>query len=865
MLPPAMTPETLRPFVEGCGYTGPRLAVDYPLEEFTLPLAGFYGQPRDARSACLTVVDASGDGKAAAAKCIGLGAPTVLVCVADRIEWWALSASGPSNCKRISSGQIEGFFRKHKEDLSPEAIYASKMRRPTRSAQQMWFVDVGLMPAVERRAGEALHRWVESAIQGLAERLGGQLRSKKNFADLYKTVFWLLAAKLLNEKGVENFRRIDLTDVDDVFSRVGRHYADVEDLPPGGRAWRPAIDEAAKAVAQWGHLGNTSAESLAYLYETALIDAKPKGKAAKKASGGRDIRKELGIHSTPSVLVDHMLAQLWPMVEQIDVESRRVLEPACGPATFLSAAMRWLRDFSGIEDGMARHRYLLDRVRGIELELFAWQLAKLQLTLADVPHGNSWRIDDADMFMPGVLKKAASGCTLFLANPPYEPFTPAQRAKYKHEGEQVTALTQAVEMLKRALPALPPGGVFGVVMPQGVLHDKESHPVRKFLLKECELSEIAVFADNLFEQADHEVAVLMGQRRSTTPGKGTLMCRRVREPGMAAFKERLAFSSEETVELARFAPSPTADLRVPELDALWKYLSPYPTLNDLATLGQGLSHKGQDLPRDAWTIRESPRENDELGYAHVPGGLMIYDLPPLVGINLKKAAVLALRAGRPTGRPQVLLNYARVNREPWLLKATLDKYGRAITSRFVSVRPKGSQISVLHVWALLNSPVANAFAFCRTPRRYIRPRTMQEMPVPRWSPEHAARIEQAALRYRHLATSAGPLFVEASATSDGLWRALVEMDAAVLRAYDLPPRLERQLLDLFTGVERKGVGCDFCGYYPPGLTAFVPLHELISEDFARSTLGRFRASHVPATSPDVLAALRTAAAAYAEE
>ena len=90
------------------------------------------------------------------------------------------------------------------------------------------------------------------------------------------------------------------------------------------------------------------------------------------------------------------------------------------------------------------------------------------------------------------------------------------------------------------------------------------------------------------------------------------------------------------------------------------------------------------------------------------------------------------------------------------------------------------------------------------------------------------------------------------------------MDAAVLRAFDLPPRLEHQLLDLFTGVTRKGVGCEFSGYHPPGLTAYVPLHELISEDYARSTLGHFRKA--PRTvSPDVLAALRTATEAYGEE
>jgi hypothetical protein len=95
-------------------------------------------------------------------------------------------------------------------------------------------------------------------------------------------------------------------------------------------------------------------------------------------------------------------------------------------------------------------------------------------------------------------------------------------------------------------------------------------------------------------------------------------------------------------------------------------------------------------------------------------------------------------------------------------------------------------------------------------------------------------------------------------------RALLALDAEVLKLYDLPPRLERQLLDLFTEVERKGVGCEFRGYYPPGLDAYVPLHELISEEYERSTLGHFR--EAPRTvSPDVLAALRAAAEEFSEE
>jgi len=141
---------------------------------------------------------------------------------------------------------------------------------------------------------------------------------------------------------------------------------------------------------------------------------------------------------------------------------------------------------------------------------------------------------------------------------------------------------------------------------------------------------------------------------------------------------------------------------------------------------------------------------------------------------------------------------------------------------------------------------------------------MRKMPVPERSPAHEAAIESAARRYRQLATATGPLF-QSESTPEGIKRALIAMDAAVLRAYDMPTRLERQLLDSFTGVERKSVGCDFHGYYPPGVDAFVPLHELISEEYARSTLGRFREQHRPTRDPNILAGLLSAVEAFSEE
>lgn len=868
-VPPSATDASaLVPHLKKCGYGDAQIAEPFKIDQHVIDVAAFAGKPWDSWSACLAAVNLDGDSKSSAAKAKSLGAVSVFVCGPQGIDWWGMGANGPTSSKPIKWDEAEAVFREHKAELSPKTIYDAKLRRPGAEPGQIWFFDAGLMPAVEKNRGETLLRLVENAIGGLNTELGARVNSRQAQEDVYRTVFWQLAAKVLHDKGVPNFKQIDLKNVDQVFDRIGKHHGVTDRFPPFGNEGRRAIDAVAASIAGCGSLADVSSESIAFVYDNALLD-KAAGKG-KKRKGGEpyDIRKELGIHSTPSVLIHHMLAQMWGMVEEIAPADRVVFEPACGHAPFLTAAMRWLRDWDATGASATDHNYMRTHVRGLEADTFAIELAKLALTLADEPHGNSWAIQHGDMFAPGVLAKEAKKARILLSNPPYEACTDTDRAKYKKLGEAVTANTKAVEMLRRTLPHLPAGGVFGVVMPVGVLHDKESKAVREDLLKGFDLSEISVFADNLFEHGDHEVAVLMGRKKKPRSTPPSLMYRRVREGGMAAFKERLAFSWEREVLQSRFAQSDDADLRVPELDDVWMYLSAGPTLDDYATIGQGLAHKGRDLPNGSWTIHEPAKRGDTLGFSGISDDLTIVALPALVGINVADDVLLHVRFGLPYGRPQVLLNYAPVARKPWKLKATLDAKGHALTSRFSAIRPRDDGPSALYLWALLNSPVANAFAYDMLGKRDILIGTMRTMPVPARSPMHEAAIKQAATRYRELAiakAAAKPgtndLFnqkasLTASApTAAAVLAALLAMDAAVLHAYDLPPRLERRLLDLFTEVERKGVGLDgsdghstFRGYYPPGFTAYVPLHELISDSFALSTAGRLARECVPVRS-----------------
>jgi hypothetical protein len=63
------------------------------------------------------------------------------------------------------------------------------------------------------------------------------------------------------------------------------------------------------------------------------------------------------------------------------------------------------------------------------------------------------------------------------------------------------------------------------------------------------------------------------------------------------------------------------------------------------------------------------------------------------------------------------------------------------------------------------------------------------------------------------------------------------MDALLLKAYGLPPWLERRLLDFFKG-EARPVPFAFGDYYPPDFAPNIPLRVLISQTFQSSTAAR---------------------------
>lgn len=844
-------PSRIREYLRTCGYEPDLLLSDYLFGDRQTTLAAFAQQPLDARSACVAVIEPTGDPAAAVLAYRDLGAPVVFIPGPDYLDWWTQGVDQPEYRDRIPISGLETFFEQHKREFSPLAIYRAKTRGRFEREYQLSFVDIGLVSLVESEIGCALSKLIERIVSEIRPKIRKSATQARGDRWLFQTVFWLVAAKILKDKQVPAFLDLDLVQVDDVFSRVAGHYGAVP-LLAESKEDSAALAHAARLVSMYSNLSNVTSESLAYVYENALVS--------------RETRIHLATHSTPGFLVDYMVWKLASQVEQIPEHEREVFEPACGHAAFLVAAMRVLRDLlPASRSPQEKRAYLRQRLHGMDLDSFALEIARLSLTLADIPNPDGWDLEEGDVFLGEALKKKAQHATLLLMNPPYSRFSAEEREYYRQNGVQPSHLDKTAEILLRTLPYLQPGAVFGFVAQQSILYAAGASPLRKILGQDFKILEISVLPDQIFSASDAETAVVLGRRPTRKESsKSFLIYNRVREPDTDRFKSSYQVTTSTRVDQSKLASRSGYVMSLHDLEEIWAWLEIFPRLTDIASIGQGLSYKGPKEIGNQHTISSHSFPQAVRGFARIAPRLLIHDQPRVTWMSLDPGLIGRERSGTKIGSGQVLVNYAPVSRGPWRLKAIIDEKGHPVTSRFLTVRPRSQEHSLFFLWALCNSPMANAYIYTHSTKRDILTGVLREMPVPSVTQSQADRVTEAAQMYLQTVrrTPEGPL--GGIVDDDLARRRLMQMDAEVLRLYGLPPRLERQILDLFNGLQRAGVPFELTRYFPDDFEPCFPLHAYLSESYARSTAGNLAARHENVTSPALLAALRTAVEAFEE-
>lgn len=772
--------------------------------------AAFAHEPLDARTACIAIVEAGPDGAIDVAACRDLGAPVVFACHEDGVGWWKQGASSPELVQEVPADGLAAFLGEEtrKGTFAPREIYRAKTQSRFEPQLKLQFVDELLMPSVERSIGERLGQVIDEVYESLAADVGAKRLTPDISHQLLRDTFWLLAAKILRDKQVGSFAQLDLHDVDEVFRRVRAHYGEPPQLLHRSPLLRAALLGAARRISGLSHLGQVTTEALAYVYETMLVTP--------------ELRRALGIHSTPPQLVEYILGRLTPWIEEMDWQARHVFEPACGHGAFLVAAMRRLRE--ALPRGVDSHAYLQEHLRGLEVDPIAREIARLSLTLADIPNPDGWQLSPGDMFEGDALERHAREATILLANPPFEDFKPDELARYQRSGAPVTHLNRAEEMLWRTLPHLPEGAVLGVIMPGGALHSSGGEQLRGLLLQQFELGEVTLLPDKMFAFADVEAAVLIARKRRPAPSTG-VRYRRVREPEIEDFCSTYVARSDREIPQEEFLGREGFDLRMPDLEAVWRR-GEGATLEQLATIGQGFTYRRRDLPRGARTWAEKRFPGAVRGYLRVGRELQIHGQPAEVWMSLQREVILRPRSGTVVGEAQVIMNHHPVSRGPWRIKAVIDREGHAVSGRFLVVRPRSPEIPVELLWALCNSPYANVYAYTHASKRDIDAGVMRKMPVPRCDPGAVEQVAAAVRAYLDAMEGLERSALRLPREEERCRRLLLAVDALVLRLYDLPARLERELLDVLdeAGEHRAGVPLPWPRYFPAGFAPRVPLY-----------------------------------------
>lgn len=779
-----------------------------------------------------------------------LGAPLVFACLPDHYQLWLQGRERPRLHLRLSPRELLGFFEQEREQLAPEAIYRAKIWGRLESGFQLDFVDAGFFPLIEEEAGQKLTDLVERVVAKTKHRLGWGDISETDGRWLLQSAFWLLAAKILQDKSVRGFIGLNLNDVEDVYDRLAKHYHSESPRPisVGGQRLREALVAASEDIKRFGHCGAVSTEALAFLFESALID--------------RATRIRLGTHSTPTWLVDYIIGKLRPWIESdIPVGDRRVFEPACGHAGFLIGAMRLLSELLPPDWRQPRREYLRERLHGLEIDPRALEFARLSLTLADVPNPNGWALTEANMFKADLLERGVADATIVLGNPPFENFASSER-------RTGWLPNKAAETFRRVIANLPAGGVFGFVLPQTFLQAKQAADVRRILLRDYEISEISLFADKVFRYGEPESTVILGRRLARpNAARPPTRYQRIREGQITKFSKSYQPGSAFNVTSEWLNQSRSASLFVPDLGDVWEELKPLPQFEKFVTIGKGFEHKSDDdvtLPKGVVKQWPSERKGLTAGFASWSDDQMTHGLPKLTWLNLSDNTIRRPGIGTKRGLSQILLNHARVGRDAWRLKALYDSNGHPVKGRFTVIRAKKVSGSLACIWAVCNSPIANAYTYSLSGKRDVLTKDVKRMPVPCLDKLDLSTLEQMVQNYLKAARGVAALvgkkpgrtvkpdteqmhlgIVGASqetnqAAEEQLkilhWR----VDAEVLRLYNLPAPLERKVLDLFSSVRRRGVPFEQTEYFPKGFSDLERLSDLlaITADWAKTNRRR---------------------------
>jgi hypothetical protein len=229
---------------------------------------------------------------------------------------------------------------------------------------------------------------------------------------------------------------------------------------------------------------------------------------------------------------------------------------------------------------------------------------------------------------------------------------------------------------------------------------------------------------------------------------------------------------------------------------------------------------------DEQRYSESEGEHYERGYGRADTERLLQFQPPRSTYLYVGKGDLHGKAyqNNPWDRPKVFVNAARITRKGhWRHAAFLDDEGLLGSQNFHAVWPREASTSIELLSAILNGPVAAAFVKSHEGGKHNTKEALNAIPVPNLSDEDRDAVSRLVRQYLSCFAADPNSAAERDETAR---RVLLRIDGLLLRGYDLPPHLERKVLDFLEGSPRP-VPFSFTGY---DLEAFLPVRILGNVD-----------------------------------
>ena len=793
--------------VQEAGYRSEAVVRDYAFADVlvdanttrTVPLVAFTRTPPSYRSAALAVVN--GEGRHAVDlvnEHRALGAPLLFVIENDEVTVWQVrSVAPPRAIEKIKLADLTALFARNQVNWHPDAIHRAKSVGTAGGSYQLDFVDLGLLPAIEGEIHLKLDRLLVETLDLVRKAPGGDRLDPRT---LFRVVFRLLAAKVLQDRRHPYADGWNPEDLVSVLTGIETYYT-LGAIGGSANTALPAMFNAA-----WRHLragisfSNISSDDLAFVYENTLVTP--------------ETRKLFGTHSTPRQVAEYVVQRL--ELHNHKPEDIRIYEPFAGAGVFLVSALRHLRDLLPVEwSDQQRHDFLIGHISGDEVDPFACEVATLSLILADYPNHNGWHVEEADLFADGALARRIGANNVIVCNPPFEAFDPADKDRYAVASE---THSKAIAALSAAIDAKPLA--LGFVLPRSFILERQFAEQRRRIESLYGCVEILKLPDGIFGASDVESSAVIA-RDLRTPVAKTIALRSTE----VAERDRSSFlkTGQTTVhrDVTRAVDDqPAGRLWIPPLNDLWDYLKNHPRLSSVLRPSRGLE----------WTYSQDQATSDtekpgyRLGFANARH-LQQYLPPRPIWLDFQPDH---LRRGgaHDWAQPKIIASATRLSRGAWCIGAFADPEGLLCSQQFFGLWPvaPSSSPELLALSGVLNGPVANAFLAVNSPKDRFRASVVGDIPMP---VSLSVKLEELVHNYVAL-VQAPPILAGAD---NELTRLLAQIDAAVLEAYDLPLRLERQLLAFFEGSERP---------VPHGWQHWDNLYPVPGLNLAERVSGRFR-------------------------